>query len=179
MSRKLGISDTAEIAVPAGASLAAVSVAGSAELLVTTGAAVVALRATGAAELGVLTGDQLTPPPSFVTPTLTAWAAMASAQVITSTVEFVAPTATDGTPCQVRFQLRLGVRDVETSPVYSTPEQNGPHAQTITVSNPLMRGFVCELWWAWKSGVYNVSWADTGHSVSVPAFGDPDNPQGS
>lgn len=108
---------------------------------------------------------------TFTTPTLTDWHANAIDNgAANCTVNFTATTA--GSPCRVRFHLF----DTETSnKLFSSPEQNSPHASShvITLSN--LRGLTYDLRWSWSSGnesvFHELVMAD---AVYIPADGEGD-----
>ena len=167
---------TAELAISASVSTAAVSTPGSAEVMASAGTASAAIPSGGAAEVS-LSGGPLGNGSGFIMPDLQEWRILGSnVDATTSTLTVTTPTTTTGTACTVQFEVRDGATVMVTLTA-STPEQNTPHIGAGNTRSAAYLGQVGDLWWRWWSGVESVEYQLVElNAVTIPGFNDPDVP---
>jgi len=111
---------------------------------------------------------------TFTTPTLVSWACTAEDLGLTLARVTFTNSVTAGSPCRVRFLLRLSsgtLHDQTTR--YSSPEQNSPHVASCNITEASDRGITYDLYWQWTSGMQSSAYALVAEEVIyVPVPGE-------
>jgi len=109
--------------------------------------------------------------PGFVSPTLTEWhyQSVDLGATAGTKVEMI-NNATAGSPCTVAWLLISG--HTSYSMPITSPETNGPHYATVTITNAAHRGKWYDLKWRWFSGANSSPFVLVASAaIWVPAYG--------
>ncbi len=110
----------------------------------------------------------------FVTPEIVSWEYLATGD--TNSLVMMQNNVTSGTPCKIIWTIYNPALKVSYNFPITANFENSPHAEDVTISNPLHRGKYYDLRWRW------VTDDDFGPVVTVavsgiyiPSFGEPDS----